>query len=228
MGSSPSWPGEGLLKNPDWRRLGDRPLLPSHCTRSAPSQGPAQGSRQTTARHLPGSTQDGTTASAGGRGLPTWRTGPGVWRAQSPSQQGLPGNSGPRAWGASRGWGDCLLSNLHQRGNHWPESPKVEPGRGRASPCPLGRTTPSLAESSGLPWASLPSFPGMGLGAEREGQTAALGSEALLSGPEAAVGGALPCGPPGREKLPQGPITCTQRQQCPLGALVCELDAAGG
>lgn len=29
--------------------------------------------------------------------------------------------------------------------------------------------------------------------------------------------GALPCGPPGREKLSQGSITCTQRQQCPLG-----------
>lgn len=230
MRSSPSWPGEGLLKNPGWRRLGDRPLLPSHCTRSAPSQGPAQGSRQTTAHHPKGQQSGRHHGQSRQRGaFPPDARAQRSGGHRAPPSKGSPGNSGPRAWGASQGCGDCLLGNLCQCGNHQPESPKVGPGRGHASPCPLRHATPSLAGSRGPPWAGLPSFLGMGLGAEREGQTEqALGSEALPSGLEVAVVGALPCGPPGREELSQESITHAQRQRCPLGALVCKLDAARG
>lgn len=153
VGSSPSWPGERLLKNPDWRRPGDRPLLPSHCTRSAPSQDPAQGSSPPSSWTAVGMAPRPVQAAGG---LPTWRAGPGVWRARSPSQQGLPRDAGPRAWGASQGWGDCLLGNLHQRGNHRSESPKVGPGRGRGG----GVLAPAPSGAPLLPWLGAGARPG--------------------------------------------------------------------
>ena len=157
---------------------------------------------------------------------------PGVWRAQSPSQQGLPGNSGPRAWGASQGWGDCLLGNLHQRGNHRPESPKVEPGRGRGGgvpvPAPSGAPLPPWLGAAACPGpASLPSQ-AWGLVQSVKDRQQPWARRPCRLGQRRLWGVPCPVVPQAGRSCPRGPSPAPRDDCAHSGSLACELDAAGG